>query len=430
MPIEWESKLIRDPLYGFVGLSKKEYSLLKTVALQRLSRIKQLAHTYVVYPSAVHTRLEHSLGTLYIAGRVCDELKLSENEKQTIRVAALLHDLGQGPFSHLFEEPMRWINGDKYSHERATKLIIEHDSEVDRALGNLKQDILGVFDGDSLSTDIISGGLDIDKMDYLRRDSYHTGVAYGIFDLERVLRTVCKISEGGRDYLAIGEKGKDALESYRLARYAMHIQVYEHHARLIADDMFLKAVRSAINEDWFVKEELKTSNNPKQFVKRFLNLDDYSIQHAILQNSTGNAKKLIQDVRNRKLLKRACVVPLTAEGVPHPIRRDNIISMTRRRIQNAEKKIAQEIGIEPDYVIVHLQSVKIKLYERFEQTIGKKEKPILIKKRDGSVISFDQVSPISASLNPIRKLYVFCPEQYVSTAKSIAEGLFKVKSVL
>ena len=429
MPIEWESKLIRDPLYGFVGLSKKEDSLLKTVALQRLSRIKQLAHTYIVYPSAVHTRLEHTLGTLYIAGRVCDELKLPENEKQTIRVAALLHDLGQGPFSHLFEEPMRWINGEKYSHERATKLIIEYDSELNRALGNLKQDILGVFDGDSLSSDIISGGLDIDKMDYLRRDSYHTGVAYGVFDLERVLRTVCKISEAGRDYLAIGEKGKDALESYRLARYAMHIQVYEHHTRLIADDMFLKAVKSAINEDWFAKEELKTSNDPNQFVKRFLKLDDYSIQHAILQNSTGNAKKLIQDVRNRKLLKRACVVPLTAEGVPHPIRRDNIISMTRRRIQNAEKKIAQEIGIESDYVIVHLQSVKIKLYERFEQTIGKKEKPILIKKRDGSVISFDQVSPISASLNPIRRLYVFCPEEHVSNARPVAEDLFKVKSV-
>ena len=428
MPIDWESKLVRDLLYGFVGLSKKEDSLLETVAMQRLSRIKQLSHTYIVYPSAVHTRLEHSLGALYIANRVCDELKLLENEKQIIRIVALLHDVGQGPFSHLFEEPMRWINGEKYSHELATKLIIECDPEVSRILGDLKQDILEVFDGGSLSFDIISSGLDVDKMDYLRRDSYHTGVAYGIFDLERVLRTVCKLSEGGRDYLAIGEKGKDALESYRLARYAMHIQVYEHHTRLIADDMFLKAVRSAMNEDWFAKEELKTSGDPNQFVKRFLELDDYSIQHDILQNSTGNAKKLICDIRNRKLLKRAFEVPLTAEGVPHPIRRSKISSMTRRQIRNAEKKIAREIGIELDYVIVHLQSVKIKLYERFEQTIGKKEKPILIKKRDGSVVSFDQVSPISASMNPIRRLYVFCPEEHVSNTKSIAEDLFKVKS--
>ena len=103
--------------------------------------------------------------------------------------------------------------------------------------------------------------------------------------------------------------------------------------------------------------------------------------------------------------------------------------MTRRQIQKAEKKIAQEIGIESDYVIVHFQSVKIKLYERFEQTIGKKEKPILVKKRDGSVVSFDQASPISASLKPTRRLYVFCPEEHVSNAKSIAENLFKVKSV-
>lgn len=428
MPINWELKLVRDPLYGFVGLSKKEDSLLDTFAMQRLSRIKQLSHAYIVYPSAVHTRLEHSLGTLYIAGRICDQLKLPENEKQIIRIAALLHDVGQGPFSHLFEEPMRWINGEKYSHEHATKLIIECDPEVQRALGDLKQNILRIFDGNSLSSDIISSSLDVDKLDYLRRDSYYTGVAYGIFDLERVLRTVCKVSEAGREYLAIGEKGKDALESYRLARYAMHIQVYEHHTRLIADDMFLKAIKSALKEGCLAKEELQISDDSNEFVKRFLQLDDYSIQHRILQNSTGNAKKLIQDIRNRKLLKRACVVPLTAEGVPHPIRRDKIISMTRRQIENAEKKIARELGIESDYVIVHLQSIRIRLYERFEQTIGKKEKPILIQKRDGSVVSFDQISPISASLSPIRRLYVFCPEEHVSKAKSIAEDLFKVKS--
>ena len=428
MPIDWEWNLVRDPLYGFIGLSKEEEKLLDTPLMQRLSRIKQLSHTYIVYPSAVHTRFEHSLGSLYIAGRVCDELRLSQGKKRIVRFAGLLHDIGQGPFSHLFEEPMRWINGEKYSHEVATKLMIESEPQLSKMLGDSKKDVLDVFNGDSLYSDIISSSLDIDKMDYLRRDSYHTGVAYGIFDLERVIRTLCKVKEGDREYIAINEKGKDALESYRVARYAMHIQVYEHHARLIADDMFLKAIKSAFKEGCLAREDFKISNDPSNFFKHFLLFDDYSIQHHILQNSKGNAQKLIQDIRDRKLLKRALDVPLTDEGVPNYIRRDKISSMNRKEIENAEKKIASELGIAPDFVVVHLQSVKIKLYERFQQTIGKKEKPILIQRRDGSITSIDQVSPISASLDPIRRLYVFCPEKHVQEAKSIAEIIFKVKS--
>ena len=428
MSAKWEFKLVRDPLYGFVGLTKREDRLLDTVAMQRLSRIKQLAHAYIVYPSAVHTRLEHSLGTLYIADRISDQLKLSQKQKQVIRIAALLHDVGQGPFSHIFEEPMRWINGEEYSHEEATKLMIECEPEIGKVLGNLKQEVLEVFEGESLSADIISGSLDVDKLDYLRRDSYHTGVAYGLYDFERVIRTICKISEAGRDYLAVHEKGKDALESYRLARYAMHTQIYEHHTRLITDDMFLKAIKLALGDGSLAEEDFKISDDPNKFVDNFLKLDDYSIQHHILQNSTGIAKILIQDIQDRKLLKRALVVPLTRWGVENPIIRKTIIEMTRKEIEDVEERIADELGIDMGYIIVHLQSIKIKLYERFEQTLGKEEKPIYVKRRDGTIFSFDEESPISASLTPVRRLYVFCPKKYVSKTKTIAEDIFKVKS--
>ena len=428
MPVRWDFKLIRDPLYGFVGLSKLEDRLLNTIAMQRLSRIKQLAHTYIVYPSAVHTRLEHSLGALYIAGRICEKLKLSQKQKKIIRICSLLHDVGQGPFSHIFEEPMRWVNGENYTHEHVTRLIIEYEPKIKNILGSLKEDVLNVFNGDSLSSDIISSSLDVDKLDYLRRDSYHTGVAYGIFDLERVLHTLCKVSEGGREYLAVEEKGKDALESYRLARFAMHLQVYEHHTRLIADDMFIKAMKCAFNEGSLVKEDFKISDDINHFIENFLKFDDYSIQRYILNNPRGNARKLIENIRNRNLLKRAFMVPLTKEGVKNPLRREKIIKMNREQIEKIEKRIANELGIDPVHIIVHLQSIKIKLYERFEEAIGKKEKPLLIKKRDGSVISFDEESPISASLNPIRRLYVFCPKKYVERAKKIAEDIFEVKS--
>lgn len=394
------------------------------MAMQRLSRIKQLAHAYIVFPSAVHNRLEHSLGTLTLAGRLCDQLQISGMVKKAVRAAALLHDVGHGPFSHLFEEVMRFVNGEDYSHENVTRLIIEQDREVSRTLGKLRQHVLNVFDGNSLASEIVSSSLDADKLDYLRRDSYHTGVAYGVFDLERIVRTVCKVHEADRDYIAIDEKGKDALESYRLARYSMHVQVYEHHTRLVADDMFLKAVIKAIT-DGFLARDYFDASNPQTFLDKYKELDDATIEHYILQNGQGVAKKLIEDLRARRLLKRAFVLPLTKEGVPNALRRERLITMTKDEIKHSEQKIAGEVGIEPEMVIVHLQSVNIKLYERFEQSIGKKDKPILIRKRDGTIASFDEESPISATMNPIRRLFVFCPAKYVPDVEKIAKDIFQ-----
>ena len=425
----YRSKFVRCPLYGFIGLSNRENRLLNTIAMQRLSRIKQLAHTYVVYPSAVHTRFEHSLGTLHLADRVCDQLGFRRRERKVVRIAALLHDVGQGPFSHVWDEPMRWINGEDYTHEDVTKLMIESDTEIRRALGNLRSKVLEIFTEDTLSSDVISSDLDVDKMDYLRRDSYHTGVAYGLFDLERIIRTLGRMSEVGRDYLAVHEKGKDALESYRLARYAMHMQVYEHHARIIADDMFIKAIKFALEEGCLAKEELQISKDQK-FIDGFLKLDDFSIQHRILEDSTGIAKELIEDIRNRKLLKRAFKVPLTQRFVKHPLRRKELARMNRNDIESAEEKIAKELRIDPAYVIVHLQSVEIKLYDSFEQILRKKEKNIFVIGANGEPSLLDEESPISASHDPVRRLYVFCPEKYTKKAREIAEDKFKVKSVL
>lgn len=428
MPLDFESKLIRCPLYGFVGISKKEDALLDTIVVQRLSRIKQLAHTYIVYPSAVHTRLEHSLGTVYLAGRVCDQLKIPPKRKEAIRIAALLHDIGQGPFSHIWEEPMRWVNGEKFSHEDITKIVVESDPEIGKILGKSKEEVLNVLDGESLDSDIISSSLDVDKLDYLRRDSYHTGVAYGLFDIERVIRTLCRISEDGREYLAVQEKGKDALESYRLARYAMHMQVYEHHTRLIADDMFLRATKLAIEDGSLCRKDLKVGDDPIHFIENFVALDDFSVQYQIIENSKGPAKDLLQDIRRRNLLKRALVAHLTKEGVENPIVRKKIGEMSRKQIAAIEKKIAEEVDVDPAYIIVHVQSVKIKLYERFEETLGEREKPIYVLRKNRSFFSFDEESPISASLAPVRTLYVFCPEKNVKKTKEVSERIFKVES--
>ena len=424
----WEQTIIRDPLYGFVDLTSQEREIAGTVAMQRLTRIKQLAHTYIVYPSAVHTRMEHSLGTLHIAGRIAEQLDLLKSDKQVVRLAALLHDVGHGPFSHLFESVMRIVNGPKFSHEQVTKLMIENDPTVTRRLGALGKKVTDVLEDEGTMSDIISSSLDADKMDYLRRDSYHTGVAYGVFDLERVMHSICKISQPEGDYIGITEKGMDCLEGYRLARFSMHKQVYEHHARLAADDMFVKAIGEAITEGAILREGLDISN-PERFLKGYYSLDDSSIEFLAMERGSKETAQMISDIRNRKLLKRAFVLPLNKESVPNPLHRERLITMTQEEVKECEKKIEDEAHVEHNRVIVHLQSIQIKLYERFEESIGKSDKPILVMNRDKSVTSLDEVSPISASLVPIRKLFVFAPATKRRTVREAAEGVFKAKSI-
>ena len=416
-------KSIRCPLYGFIDLTKTETAVLDTPAIQRLSRIKQLSHSHLVYPSAVHTRFEHSLGTLFVAGKICDALELSIEQKQIVRLAALLHDVGQGPYSHIWEEPMRWVNGEKFNHEDVTRLIIETDPEISRALGTFKNQVLEVFTKDSLLSDIISSSLDADKLDYLRRDSYHSGVSYGRFDFDMVIHTICKIHESDRDYLGIREKGIEALENYRLARYGMHLQVYEHHARIIADNMFLKAVKFALTEGSIDREALNASGD--KFLEKYLLLDDYSVQNTILQNADPTIKDLITRIRNRQLMKRAVDIPLNKEGIPDAIKRRGVTQLDRKQTEEIEIQIADELGISSAYIIIHLQNVKIKLYERFWEMIEKKEKPIYVLEKGGGITPFDEKSPFSSSLSQINRLYVFCPKEYVEKVQPIAKRLLE-----
>jgi len=427
--IDWDFSIIRDPLYGFVEVTEKEKALLNTAVLHRLSRIKQLGHSYLVYPSAVHTRLEHSLGALHLASRICDQLGFDARTKQLIRIAALLHDVGHGPFSHIFEEVMRLINDEDFSHERVTHLMIQSDEVRDILGSRLCDAVSRLLNEKSIESEIISSSLDADKLDYLRRDSYHVGVAYGVFDLERVIRTITRASQPERDYLAIHEKGADALEAYRLARYSMHVQVYEHHARLIAEDMFLRSLKLAFEEGALSESQFRLSSG-RRFLKRYMSLDDSSIQTEILEKSTRKARRLTQDIQRRHLFKRAYWIRINEDTIPNPLTRLNLTEMTRTRIEEITNEISRDAHVDRDLIIVHPQSTQIKLYERFEEAIGRKETPILVMKRNGDVRWLEQTSPISASLESIRNLYVFCPSEHKKRVGKIAERIFSVKNGL
>jgi HD superfamily phosphohydrolase len=358
---------------------------------------------------------------------MCDRLGITDGQKEAVRAVALLHDTGHGPFSHISEEVMRHVNGEEFSHEKVTQLIIESEESVRNALGPLSRDVVEIMSAhDTLASEIISGSVDADKLDYLRRDSYHTGVFYGIFDIERIVRAVCKIQELDRDYFAVDEKGKDALEGYRLARYSMHAQVYEHHTRLIADDMFSRAVISCIDDGTFPKEYFDITHS--DFLKRHLEMDDNAIEHYILRNGGLIGKSLIERIRTRKLFKRAYHVPLTKEGIPSAILRENLKRLEKTDITKQEKKIADEVGVPPENIIIHLQSTKIKLYERFEVSRTGGESNVLIRRRKKPPANLAEESPIYASTNPISNLFVFCPSEHVDKVKKISERVFQAQS--
>lgn len=226
-----EMKVFRDPIHGYIHIDDKViWDCVKTREFQRLHRIHQLGTSYMVYPSAEHSRFTHSLGVYEIVRRMITEVKdlkecLSEREKIVVMLAALLHDIGHGPFSHAFESVC------PISHEEFTIRIITNDSEINQVLetaaDGLSSEVAEVINhthSNPLLSQLISGQLDADRMDYLLRDAYFTGTKYGEFDLERILRTL-RVSN---KTLVIKESAMHTVEDYIMARYHMYWQVYYH----------------------------------------------------------------------------------------------------------------------------------------------------------------------------------------------------------
>ena len=415
----FQQKAIRDPLYGFVDLSELEIRVVDSEFFRRLLLIKQLSHAYVVYPTAIHTRFEHSLGAMYMADQMAKKLNISNGDREIVRLAALLHDVGHGPFSHLFEPAICRINPEhKDPHEKISQIIVKEDPELDIILGNKKNDVVDLLKNSSDDThesdkplaSIISSGLDADKLDYMRRDSYHIGVSYGQFDLHRILHNLSTTKGGSKVLIESG--GKDALESYRLARYLMHAQVYEHHARLAADNMFKHAIDIAIDEENVIdKNHLKfsTSGSNEEFLKTYKTLDDHSIYQKILENDRSKiSKEILLNIRKRKLLKRAC------EFIPDSLndtadKKKAFMKMSVDELNELSNRIAKSMGLAPHEVIFYISKINMKLY---------KEGEILFRYK-GKILDLSSISPITAK-DDVIKYYVYGPED-LNTRKTIAK---------
>jgi uncharacterized protein len=235
-------KLINDPVFGFINIqSELVFDLLEHPWMQRLRRIKQLGLSNLVYPGANHTRFEHTLGTVYLMRQAIATLRLKghnieEEEAEAAVIAILLHDIGHGPFSHVLEHSIVEVN-----HEQLSALLIEvlnhqFDSRLSLALQIFENRYHKKF-----LHQLVSGQLDMDRLDYLARDSFFTGVAEGVVGIDRII----KMLDIHDDRLVVEAKGVYSIEKFLIARRLMYWQVYLHKTVLAADAQLINLLRRA-----------------------------------------------------------------------------------------------------------------------------------------------------------------------------------------
>jgi HD superfamily phosphohydrolase len=319
----------RCPIHGFIGLNEWETRIVNTPVFQRLRRIRQLAWTDLVYPGAMHTRFEHSLGVMHVASRLYDSIVAASSpvlktaygytdiglnrDRQKVRLAALLHDIGHSPFSHGSEElfpdkpvpepapdgksTLRRTAKKKFKHEdysvalirRLLKDAIDNDEWNRRNYGITAEEVAAIIEGSAGAgpalfwRDLLSGQLDADRMDYLLRDSHHTGVNYGKYDLHRLVSTVRAFMDESRNQktprIGVSSGGWYAAEGLILARYLMYKQVYFHKTRIAYDIHLKRALQSILPTGQY---PAPTADNLREYVK----WDDWRVL-GLLANGAG-----------------------------------------------------------------------------------------------------------------------------------------------
>jgi HD superfamily phosphohydrolase len=380
-----ESRSIRDPIHRFIKLNEQESEIVDSEAFQRLRHLRQLAFAYLVYPSATHTRFEHSLGVCHVAGLLAGRLGFDQDQTRLVRLAALLHDLGHGPFSHVSEEALeRYSDRSKLPqetnkiHELITTMMIRQDEQLARSLAASDREkvinALGSGHGEPVVKSVLSGPLDADKQDYLLRDSYFCGVQYGIFDLPRLHEVLCKVTEPMGDHILMVEPdGVHTLEQFVLAKYYITTQVVRHRIRLITDQMLIRAIILGIDEDQIGElRELYAFDGTYDFIQRYATWGDTRL----LQTFAGDGFRgklchfLFRGLLTRQLLKQVYSEPIVKLPAParellkdiskpqNAAKRRELEQLLSEQIQ-AHATMTQTPGDDPSrFVILHAYTLK------------------------------------------------------------------------
>ena len=394
---------IRDPIHEFINFDDLEAVIIQTYEFQRLKFISQLGTTSWVYPGSTHSRFEHSLGVFHLAKVVLEKLRLShlnlpELDERIFKFASLLHDIGHSPFSHFGEEAKIFKEG--LDHEQMGEAILR-ESKIGKILSKELGDkaverIIFIIKGakdkpisliDIFLSDLLTGQAGIDRMDYLIRDSHYSGVAYGKYDLPRLLET---IRYDSKNDLYWEEGGKHALEQFILARYFMFKDVYFHKTRRILDYHLGNIIKK------FLKEKGGEEFLPVD-VAKYLKLTDNEIKSYILQN----------DEAFEIFINRGFYKSIGIESSDHPG------TVELLKWVRLEEQLSKKYG-----TYIYLDKAEKSSY-RFE-----KAHQIRVKSGD-KIIPLQEVSTLVASLKPISMRRVYAKSDKRSDVHKFVKDFLK-----
>lgn len=399
-------KIFNDPIYGFITIPNSLiYDLIQHPYFQRLRRISQMGMSYLVYPGAHHTRFHHALGCMHIMQKAVQTLQfkgvsISEEEENALYIAILLHDIGHGPYSHAMEHSIV----EEVHHEELSLLFMEQlNKEFDGKLGLAIQ----VFKGEyhrKFMLQLISSQLDMDRMDYLKRDSFYSGVAEGNINSERLIQMM-NVQD---DYLVIEEKGIYSVEKFLVARRLMYWQAYLHKTSVVAELILTKILKRAkeltqkgtilpCSEplQFFLQNKISLSNFDKSVLDKFSYLDDYDVLGAIKAwqfHDDFVLQSLCRMILNRDLLKIQM-----SDDKPN---KENLLAFKNKYISIA--KISDK---EADYFVF---KGKLK-----NQAYSKSSEPIRILKKDKTIEDVVEASDqlhLKALSKPVTKYFICFPK--------------------
>jgi HD superfamily phosphohydrolase len=403
-----EEKVFKDPVHKYIYVQDQViWNLINTREFQRLRRIRQLGTSFLTFHGAEHSRFSHSLGVYEITRKIISQFERNEyddwpkSERLLCLCAALLHDLGHGPFSHSLEK----VFGTH--HEAWSVQFVLGDTEVNQVLGSVSEDfpqsvaeVISKSYQHGIVSSLVSSQLDADRMDYLLRDAYFTGVNYGTFDLERILRVIRPF----QGHIVVKESGMHAVEDYLMSRYQMYWQVYFHpvtrSAEIILNQIFrrVKWLYENSYEFRFMPEQIRSLCEQRLSVQDYVKLDESIMQTAIsfwLNEQDAILVDLCDRFIHRKLLKYI------------------VVEQPQEQLLAQVYSIVEQAGFDSSYY-VHRDYSSDRTYDIYQPGKSDEKTPILLlNEKAGRLMEISTQSKIVNSISGIHegKHYIYFPEE-------------------
>lgn len=405
-------KIFNDPIYGFISIPNELiFDLVEHRYFQRLRRISQMGLSHLVYPGAQHTRFHHALGAMHLMQKAAEVLRykgveISADEENALYIAILLHDIGHGPFSHAMEHSLVKVSHEEISTRFMSHLNREFDGKLSLAIRIFKGEYPRKF-----MLQLVSSQIDMDRMDYLKRDSFFTGVAEGNINSDRLIQMLNVVD----DALVVEEKGIYSIEKFLMARRLMYWQAYLHKTSLVAELMLMRILKRARELAsrgvklpgspamlFFIENHITSETFTDETLEKFAKLDDTDVISAI---------KLCQD-HDDKVLSMLSGMLLNRDLLKVKLGPDKF---SADEVRERAAAWAQREGLSQDEAKYFVFKGKIR-----NQAYDKESQPIRILKKDRTIEDVIEASDqlnLKALSKPVTKYYLCFPKQLVEIAK-------------